>query len=78
MLADILAGFARYAEAAEALRKAKRTAGSEKWKEDPSHFFALQWGLMSTTRRSTISMKRSAKAQPTPWRERLAETYNER
>jgi len=46
VVADILVGFARYADAASALRRAQRVARVEKWTTFPNYAFALQWGLL--------------------------------
>jgi tetratricopeptide (TPR) repeat protein len=71
VLADILAGFARYAEAAQALRRAAQTARSEKWREDPGHHFATQSGLLHEQKkdfrraescfRRAVALRRSAR-----------------
>jgi tetratricopeptide (TPR) repeat protein len=47
VFADVLAGFARYDEAAKALRKGERLGKSENWRESPDDRFAVQWGLLN-------------------------------
>lgn len=68
VLADILAGFARYAEAAAALRRAERVARSEKWRESPAQHFAEQWGLFydqkKDFKRAELSFRRAVSLRP--------------
>jgi tetratricopeptide (TPR) repeat protein len=68
VFADILAGFARYDDAAAALRRAQRVAKSEKWSEPPDHRFALQWGLhyqqKKDFRRAESSFRRAVALRP--------------
>jgi tetratricopeptide (TPR) repeat protein len=68
VFADILAGFARYDEAVEALRKAQRLAKSENWREPPDDRFAIQWGLLHQQkkdfRRAELSFRRAVALRP--------------
>jgi tetratricopeptide (TPR) repeat protein len=68
LFAQILAGFARYAEATTALRKAERVARSEKWREPPDHRFAVQWGFLyqekKDFKRAELSFRRAVALHP--------------
>ena len=46
VLADVLAGFARYQEALKALRKGESLARTERWREPPDDRFAVQRGQL--------------------------------
>ena len=68
VLADILAGFARYADAAAALRRAQHVARWEEWSEPPDHWFAVQWGFLyqqkEDFRRAESSLRRAVALRP--------------
>ena len=68
VLADILAGFARYDEAVKALRQWERLAKSENWREPPDDRFAVQRGILyqqkKDFRRAELMFRRAVSLRP--------------
>lgn len=67
LLADTLAGLARYEDAADAAREMERTTRAVHWRESPDHFLADQAGVFYRTkkdyRRSEFAFRRGLKAR---------------
>jgi len=68
VFADVFAGFARYDDAIESLRKAERLARSENRQKSPDEFFAGQWGdlyrMKKDFRRAELALRRAVALQP--------------
>ena len=69
LFAKLLAGYARYQEAAAVLRRAVKMARVEAWKVSPEDRFEVQWGLFhlekKNYRRAESSFRRAVRLRPT-------------